>query len=156
VTAARPRHGQVGTAAQRSIQPLGSFHASTDLFTHWVDILSRTGIMAPSTDHRARHTGDDGIFFSLLFTLNPFSKLLHRASLSHICSLFQAVTYQFDFSKFVLLYIFFNFVIMTLALTSLDYSQFSSKVGEISLKTQFQNNLYRMDLLQGCFTPSSM
>jgi hypothetical protein len=52
----------------------------------------------------------------------------HRATLRAYYSHFQVVTYQLDFSKVVLLYNIFNFVTVTLVLTSLDQSQIGSKV----------------------------
>jgi hypothetical protein len=70
--------------------------------------------------------------------LNTLPKLPDRPSLRHCYSLFQAATYQVDFSKVALLHIVFNFVIVTMVLTSLDQPQFSSKVDQMSLTVQLQ------------------
>jgi hypothetical protein len=83
---------------------------------------------------------DEADLLQLLFMLQHFFKMPDRASLSHVFYFFQEVAYQLDFSKVVLLYIILNFIVVTLTLTSLDHSQISSKVGQMSMIVQVQIN----------------
>jgi hypothetical protein len=89
----------------------------TDLFTSGNIYSNPNTHLHDERESWREITGGDGMkqimHVQLLFTLNPFPKLTDRASLSHIYSLFQSVTYQLGFSIVVLLYIIFNFVIVT-------------------------------------------
>jgi hypothetical protein len=62
--------------------------------------------------------------------LKSFSSLTNstdRATLRHVCSLFHAALYHYHLSKLVLLYIAFNFTIVTMVLNFLDQPQNSSR-----------------------------